>query len=278
MTGTAALVAAAGTGSLVSCAPKETEQSDKPGTPVLEPVAEDVYPGSCRSFCNGGCSLNLHVRDGKLVRTSMREMDDPVYNRICQKGYTHPYRVYSPERLTAPLKRTGERGAGSWEQITWDEAIAEIAEKWKAITDEYGPGAVAGAGLTGNFGGVGGNGTSSIYARFNKVTGMSTLANAVDAATKYVCSRMMGASFFNTANEPKDLANAKTILIWGANPAVSQMQIMHFITEARQNGATVVTIDPLYNANAALSDKYVPIRSATDGALALGMMNAVIEN
>ena len=53
----------------------------------------------------------------------MREMDDPVYNRICQKGYTHPYRVYSAERLTAPLKRTGERGSGSWEQISWEEAI-----------------------------------------------------------------------------------------------------------------------------------------------------------
>lgn len=277
LTGTAALVAAAGTASLTSCAPKETKQAEKPGVPTLEPVEEDVYPGSCRSFCNGGCSLNLHVRDGKLVRTSMREMDDPVYNRICQKGYTHPYRVYSAERLTAPLKRTGERGSGSWEQISWDEAIAEIAEKWKAIADESGPGAIAAAGLTGNFGGVGGNGTSSIYARFKKATGVSTLANAVDAATKYVCSRMMGASFFNTANEPRDLANAKTIFIWGANPAVSQMQIMHFITEAHQNGANVVTIDPLYNANAALSDKYVPIRSATDGALALGMMNIVLQ-
>lgn len=278
LAGTAALVAASSAAGLTSCAPKETEQTDKPSVPALEPVDEDVYPGSCRSFCNGGCSLNLHVRDGKLTRTSMREMDDPAYNRICQKGYTHPYRVYSAERLTAPLKRVGDRGSGEWEQITWDEAITDIAEKWTAITDEYGPGAMAAGGLTGNFGGVGGNGTSSIYARFKKATGMSTLGNAVDAATKYVCSRMMGASFFNTANEPKDLANAKTLFIWGANPAVSQMQIMHFITEARQKGATVVTIDPLYNANAALSDKYVPIRSATDGALALGMMNVVLQN
>lgn len=276
--GSAAAAAAASTAGLVACAPKGPEEATKPAVPTLEPVDEDVYPGSCRSFCNGGCSLNLHVRDGKLVRTSMRELDDPAYNRICQKGYTHPYRVYSSERLAAPLKRVGERGAGEWEQITWDEAIAEIAEKWTAITDEFGPGAMAAGGLTGNFGGVGGNGTSSIYARFKKATGMSTLGNAVDAATKYVCSRMMGASYFNTANEPKDLANAKTIFIWGANPAVSQMQVMHFITEAHMNGANLVTIDPLYNANAALSDKYVPIRSATDGALALGMMSVILEN
>lgn len=278
--GSAAIAVAAAAPNLVSCAPKPSEEAapEKPPIPQLEPVNETIYPGSCRSFCNGGCSLNLHVRDGKLTHISAREMDDPVYKRICQKGYTHPYRVYSSERLTTPLRRVGERGAGEWEQITWDEAISEIAEKWKAITDAYGPGAMAAGGLTGNFGGVGGNGGTSIYSRFKKATGMSTIANAVDAATKYVCSRMMGASYFNTANEPKDLANAKTIFIWGANPAVSQMQIMHFITEARQNGATVVTIDPLYNANAALSDKYVPLRAATDGALALGMMNVIVKN
>lgn len=268
--GSAAVAVAAGTSGLIGF--------DPVAAAAEETSAEEVCPAVCRSFCNGGCSLNLHVKDGKLIRTSMRELDDPAYNRICQKGYTHPYRVYSPDRLTTPLRRVGERGAGEWEEITWDEAISEIAEKWKAITDEYGPTAMCAGGLTGQFGGVGGNGSTSIYSRFKQALGMSNLGNAVDAATKYVCSRMMGSSYFNTANEPKDLANAKTILIWGANPAVSQMHVTQFITQSHLNGGNLVTIDPLYNANAALSDWYVPIKSGTDGALAMGMMSVVVEN
>lgn len=266
--GSAALAIAAGMTDLVELEPALAEESSQ----------ETIYPGACRSFCNGGCSLNLHVKDGKLVRTSMRELDDPTYNRICQKGYTHPYRVYNPNRITAPLRRVGEKGSGEWEQITWDEAIAEIAEKWNAIVEESGHGAMAALSLTGNFGSINGGAGGSAWQRFKKLTGMSSLSNDVDAATKYVCSRMMGSSYFNTANEPKDLANAKTIFIWGANPAVSQVHVMKFITESHLAGGNLVTIDPVYNANASLSDWYVPIKSATDGALAMGMMNVIIEN
>lgn len=92
----------------------------------------------------------------------------------------------------------GEKGSGEWEQITWDEAVSEIAEKWKAIVEESGPGTMAGASLTGNFGSVGGGAGGSAWQRFKKLTGMSSLSNDIDAATKYVCSRMMGSSYFNT--------------------------------------------------------------------------------
>lgn len=293
--GSAAAAIAAGAVGLVGCAPEAQKPADvekpanepveadaEPNGPTLTydiaPVQEEIYPGTCGGFCNGGCSYNLHVRDGKLVRVSVREMDDPDYTRVCQKGYTHPYRVYSSERLTKPLRRVGEKGSGQWEEISWDEAISEICEQWRDLSDQYGPETIATAALTGTFEAIGGNFSTSLYTRFKKVTGMTTIGNAVDAATKYVCNRMMGQDYFNTANEPKDLANAKTILIWGANPAVSQMQIMHFITEAHAKGANLVVIDPLYNANTSLADKFVPIKSATDGALALAMMNEVIAN
>ncbi|MEG0455854.1 MAG: molybdopterin-dependent oxidoreductase, partial [Bacteroides sp.] len=233
----------------------------------------------CRSFCTGACLLNLHIRDGKLMRTSMREMPEECYNRICLKGYTHPYREYSPKRILNPMRRAGERGEGKWEQITWDEAIAEIAEKWKAITDQYGPSAMACyTGPAGNRGAAGGNGSGALLTRFKKAVGMTTVNSAVDGAGNYAPSRMLGGSYFRVANEIKDIINAKTIFIWGACPSVSQVHNVHFITEARSKGAKVITIDPLYNANASIADQYVPLRAGTDGALALGMMNAVVEN
>ncbi len=66
----------------------------------------------------------------------MREMPDPQYNRICMKGLSHPYRIYSDERLKYPLRRAGERGSDEWERISWDEALDEIAEKWNGYVKE----------------------------------------------------------------------------------------------------------------------------------------------
>lgn len=279
--GSAAAAVAAGTAGLVgtnSAFADGEDSQDALLNPAAVTVEEEIFPGTCVGFCNGGCSYNVHVRDGKLVRISAREMDDPEYTRVCQKGYTHPYRVYNPNRLTKPLRRVGEKGSGEWEEITWDEAISEICEQWQAIIDQYGYEAMAAASLTGSFEAIGGNFGTSIFSRLKKITGMSSINNNVDAATKYVCNRMMGQDYFNTANEPRDLVNAQTILIWGANPAVSQMHLVHFLTEAQANGANIVVIDPIYNSNAAFSDWFIPIKSATDGALALGMMNEVLAN
>ena len=83
---------------------------------------EQVFCGSCRGNCGGQCFLNLHVRDGKLVRTSARDLPDPAYNRICIKGLTQPYRIYGKDRLKYPLRRVGERGAG-------EDGGGEAAEK-----------------------------------------------------------------------------------------------------------------------------------------------------
>ena len=100
------------------------------------PAAEQVYCGVCRGNCGGGCFLNVHVRDGKVVRTSARDLPNPEYNRICVKGLTHSYRMYGADRLKYPMRRVGERGAGQWEQISWDEAIKEITDKWKGYIAE----------------------------------------------------------------------------------------------------------------------------------------------
>lgn len=241
---------------------------------------EEIFPGICQGYCNNGCFLNLHVRDGVLVRTSPRELPDSDYNRICHKGYTLPFRVYSSERVQYPLRRVEgtERGAGEWEQITWDEAIDEIATRWQGIIDEYGPEAMALHAASGSFAIMSGGRPWAPWARFGKLLGATTLSMPVDAATDYALSRMIGRGYFHSANEPKDVLNAKTIFIWGANPAISQLNSWHFIAEARAKGAKVIVIDPVFNVNAALADQFVPIKSATDGALAFGMMNVVVEN
>ncbi|MEG1518148.1 MAG: twin-arginine translocation signal domain-containing protein, partial [Raoultibacter sp.] len=82
-----------------------------------ESSEEKIFHGICRGNCSGTCKLNMHVRDGRIVKTSKRpfkSVPDGSLDRICSKGLSHPYNIYSPDRLKYPLRRVGERGAGQW--------------------------------------------------------------------------------------------------------------------------------------------------------------------
>ncbi len=270
--GAAALTAA---GALVGCSP-QTQNLEK-AEPQKDIPETQIFSGVCRGNCAGGCFLNVHVRDGQVVRTSMREMPDPQYNRICMKGLSHPYRIYSDERLKYPLRRAGERGSDEWERISWDEALDEIAEKWNGYVKEFGPTSVGLFTGSGNYGLVNGMSVGGVTSRFLTASGIAYLNQTVDAAANFAMSRLLGMGYYSTGNEPADMMNAKTILIWGANPAISQIQNMHFLMEARDNGTKLIAIDPMFSQTAARSDEWVPVKPGTDGALAFGMMNYIVE-
>lgn len=231
-----------------------------------------IYSGVCRGNCASGCFLNVHVRDGKVVQTSMRDMPDTQYNRICVKGLTHMQRIYHPQRLKYPMKRVGKRGEGKFEKITWEEAISTIADKYK----EYGKEGFAMSWGSGSYGSLGGQALGCPTNRLLNAAGCAYIPLTVDAAHGYAAGYTVGHGMNFTLNEPKDLHNAKTILIWGANPVISQPHVMHFIMEAKEMGAKIIVIDPIQNITASKADMFVPVRPGTDGALALAMMNIVV--
>lgn len=237
---------------------------------------EKIFAGVCRGNCASGCLLNIHVRDGKVVKTSMREMPNPEYNRICIKGLTHVHRIYSKERLQYPMKRVGERGEGKFAKISWDEAITIIAGKWKEYQSKYGKTAFGVYSCSGNFGAVNGVGLGNPLSRLINLSGASILNMSLDFAVIFSGMNSLGTGPLFNANEPADLKNAKTIICWGANPVNAQQQSVHFILEAKEKGAKLIVIDPVFSGTAAIADMYVPIRPGTDGALALGMMNIVV--
>ena len=270
--GAAALTA---TGALAGCTPntedKETVELTQTGTP------DEIFTGVCRGNCFGSCKLDIHVRDGRIVRTTAGEMPDPRYNRICSKGLTQLMRVYSPERLQYPMRRIGERGAGEFERISWDEAIDEIAEKWQAIIDEHGARAIAIVWTSGQYGICSGHAYGDFYNRFRATLGFSELTPEIDAASGYAGARFSGGgSVMSTNNEPTDFCNSKTIILWGTNPAISHLHIMQFILDAKERGTKVVSIDPIFNPTVAKADWHVPINASTDGALALSILNEII--
>ena len=273
---TAAMLSAA---PAISMAEGKAEETIPAAAETVNPAAEQVFCGSCRGNCGGQCFLNLHVRDGKLVRTSMRELPDPAYNRICIKGLTQPYRIYGKDRLKYPLRRVGERGAGQWEQISWDEAITEITDKWKGYIAEYGKESIGMFLSSGNYAAANGSDIAAASGRFRNAMGFCKIDPSVDAALPLGIQPVLGTmGTLCGGNEAKDLLNAKTIIVWGANPVNSQQQMTHFLLEAQDNGTKLIVIDPIFTGTAAKADMYVPVRAGTDAALAYAMMNVVIEN
>ena len=263
--------AVAASGALAGCSPQAADTED------AQPPAADSetqhFAGVCRCGCAGHCFLDVHVRDGQVVRTTAGEMCDPRYNRICSKGLSHVGRVYSAKRLQYPMKRTGERGEGKFERISWDEAVETVAGKLSGYAEEFGPASNAFLIGSGNFGSV----ALKSVDRLKAVMGGTLINFSIDLAASFANGHVMGYGGFGTQNELADFPNAKTFVCWGADPTISTPQTMHFILDAIENGAKYIVIDPLFNANAGKADWFVPVNPSTDGALAFGALNHLLD-
>ncbi len=204
----------------------------------------------------------------------------------CVRGQSNPQRLYSTRRVLHPMRQTGERGSDNWEQISWDEATDLIAEKFRAALDEYGGKSIA---VWHSFGSGGyfvrmypsyPNGFAKrayrgvSMGRFIDKVGATVFGPSSDTCGLYMQTTVLAIP----SNNPMDLQNAKTLLVWGANPTDGMRYLWPWVCKARDNGAKIITIDPQYTKCAAQSDAWFPIRGGTDGALMLAMCNYIIEN
>ena len=103
--------------------------------------AEEVIPTICSNDCGGQCMLKVHVRDGVITRIETDDAEDIQY-RACMKGRARRQLVYAPDRLKYPMRRTGERGEGKFERISWDDALDTVAGELKRVKEAYGPSAI----------------------------------------------------------------------------------------------------------------------------------------
>ena len=175
-----------------------------------ETKSEHVFCGVCRGNCSGTCKLNVHVRDNKIVKTSKRKFNsfpNGEIDRICLRGLSHPYNVYGPNRIQYPLRRVGDRGAGEWERISWDEAVTEIAEKWQAIREKYGDQAIAYTRGSGNMGTISGVASPMFNVFFNKINA-TQIKIARDQANTRGVNRVVGSLGDWVLNDPSDFKNA----------------------------------------------------------------------
>lgn len=244
--------------------------------PAAQPTTEMILHGACAPNCWSGCKLLVHVRDGKLVKTERGPLEDSRYDRICLRGLTHVQRVYHPDRLEYPMKRAGERGEGKWQRISWDEAINTIAGNLNDIKTKYGSKGVAFASTSGYYGII--NGFYGSILRFANMFQGTYCSAALDSAMPLGMYQVLGGPSHNQGNEAADLVNAKLIVLWGSNVTESNLQNWHFIADALDNGGRLIAINPNFTIAASKADMFVPVRPGSDAALALAMMNVIIEN
>ncbi|WP_119070409.1 DMSO/selenate family reductase complex A subunit [Aggregatilinea lenta] len=239
--------------------------------------AETVVPTSCAHNCGGRCRILVHVQDGVIKRLTTDDRPDTLEDpqlRACQRGRSYRQRVYHTDRLKYPLKRVGKRGDGQYERISWDEAIATVAEAMQRIKDEYGPEAFINHYASGADG-MQGAGTSSRL--LNLFGGALNEYGSYSAACwEYMLPRVLGT--FTTANSRDDWKNSKLIVMFGYNPMemVGGTNTMYYLKQAKQAGAKVIVIDPRQSMTAVWADEWIPIHPGTDVALIAALAYVMI--
>ena len=238
--------------------------------------ARKKIPTTCMGNCHGfACPMDVFVEGDKVVDLqNFVSEEHPDYHAVCLRGYTNIERCYSPERIKYPLRRTGERGSGEFERISWEEAIDEICTKWKGYQKDYGDASVVFAKGSGSF-----TATMASYDRLRTYMGATNFLNNYDAnGVNSTWDHIGYDAFCSTGNEFRNLKFAKKIFCWGCNPSESAIIAYHFISEAQLNGAKLYVIDPNFTTTAGKADAFIPIRPGTDGLLAIAMSKIILRD
>jgi anaerobic selenocysteine-containing dehydrogenase len=230
-----------------------------------------VKKAVCPHDCWDTCSMLVHVKDGRVQRV-MGNPDQPLTKGyLCVKVNHYEERVYSPDRILFPMRRTGPKGSRQFERISWAEALDEIYNRYTKIIAEHGAEAILPYSYAGTIGLLQ---YGSLDRRFFHKLGASQLARTIcatagSAATESVNGLKMGP-------DPEDMAGCKLIVAWGVNVVSSNPHQWPIIQEARRNGAKLVVIDPYRYKGAREADWHIAPRPGTDTAFVMGVMHELI--
>jgi anaerobic selenocysteine-containing dehydrogenase len=233
------------------------------------PVLQQIR-GACPHDCPDTCAVITTVENGRAIAFDA-DPDHPITSGwLCAKVRPYLDRVYHPERLSHPLRRTGPKGSGMWERISWDDALAEIAGRWRQIIAEDGAQSILPYSYSGTIGTIQGGVAAERF--WNRLGATGLDRTICDAAAYFALNATYGKSL---GPDMRDLPECRYMILWGHNPASTSPHVVPFIRQAQRNGCTIVVIDPRRTLTARSADLHIQPKPATDGALALGMMNVI---
>jgi anaerobic selenocysteine-containing dehydrogenase len=227
--------------------------------------------GVCPHDCPDTCGVITEVQDGRAVKF-YGDPDHPVTKGwLCAKVRPYLDHVYHPNRLLYPMRRTGPKGSGHWQRISWKEAIAEIAARWKRIITTYGAEAILPYSYSGTLGLV--QMTVSSARLWNRL-GASQLQRSICGAA---AERAVEATLGKRWSQPyQEVAQSKLVILWGHNPVSTAPHFMPFLRAAQRNGCRLVVIDPRRTLTARSADWHLAPLPGSDGALALGLAHLLV--
>jgi len=240
---------------------------------ATEPAPRRVVRAACPHDCPDTCAMLVTVENGRAIEIRGAPDHPPTAGSLCTKVARYLDRTYSPDRLRYPMRRIGGKGHGRFARITWDEALDEIADRFKAIAaSEDGPQAILPYSYAGTMGLLQG---SSMDRRFFHRLGASLLDRTICAAAgKAGWGAVVGASM---GMDLEEYVNSRLILIWGSNAISSNLHFWTRAQEAKRRGAKLIAIDPYRSATAEKCHEHIALLPGTDAALAFGMMHVLID-
>ena len=254
-------------------------------TPRVAPApGETVVTSTCGHNCGGRCIVNAHVRDGRIVKISTdprRWTPELPPLHACVRGFGQAERVNHPDRLKHPLRRTGPRGAGQFERITWDEALDEVARQMRRVRDTYGPAAILDCSRTGSLSMLH-NGRATVQRLLHMFGGCTELWTNISAEAEVFAVRLTygtKADYKSAGREPIDYVNSKLIVMWGWSPGDGTFGTgtLQYLKRAKRHGVRIVCVDPRRTRSSHdLADEHIFIRPSTDTAALLAMAYVIV--
>jgi anaerobic selenocysteine-containing dehydrogenase len=229
--------------------------------------------GGCPHDCPDTCAMIYEVADGRLVEVRGNKEHPMTRGGLCVKLKDYHDHHYNPDRVLYPLRRVGPKGSRQFARISWDEAIAEIAKRWKDIIARHGSQAIMPYSYLGNEGLV--QGLTAGDAFFNR------LGSTVNEKT--FCASGSSTAWLLTVGptggvDPESFVHSRYIVIWACNSISTNLHHWPFVLEAQKRGAKVVVIDSYRSRTAKQADWHIMPKPGTDGALAMGIIAAMIRN
>ena len=227
-----------------------------------------TFVTACPRNCYSTCSLKVEVEGQRIVRVEILPLNKATAAGACLKGLSYVERVHSAERILYPMRKLRD---GSFAPVSWDEALDEIVMRLTDFRERFGARSVLyyqASGTKGLLNGVG----ASFWRLFGGYTG--TYGDLCWPAGLEATRLTLGD---NKHNAPWDLENARLIVLWGKNPAETNVQQMVAIDRAQELGARLVVVDPRRTLSAERAELLIQPRPGTDGALALGLAGVLIQ-
>ena len=238
-------------------------------------MPRDVVPSVCPHDCPSVCALAVERLDDRTIGRVHGAEGGYTAGVVCAKVARYAERQHQPERLDAPLRRFGDKGAGrdAFRPISWDAALDEIANQFSRAAQRYGSEAVWPYFYAGTMGLV-------------QRDGINRLRHAMRYSGQdgTICIRLADTGWIAGAGakrgtDSREIAVSDLVVVWGGNPVSTQVNVMTHIARARrERGAPLVVIDPYRTPTAEIADLHLAPRPGTDGALACGVMHVLFRD